>query len=102
MACTIVLLSSSVTPVRAAGTVTIQHKGGTLETYNDVAIKVIHGVLYVCVGLLQPLPKIARFNETRLHSVVIWSVHMSSGNNTRFATPGPRSVQPLGMTPKPV
>jgi hypothetical protein len=34
-------------PARAGGTVTIQHSDGTIDTYRDAAIKVIHSALYV-------------------------------------------------------
>ncbi len=34
-------------PVWAEGTITIQHYNGAINTYNDVAIKVIHSALYV-------------------------------------------------------
>src|SRR5581483_12229701 len=38
-----------VTPIPAAakGTATIVHSDGRTDTYNDVAIKVIHGALYM-------------------------------------------------------
>ncbi len=37
----------TVIPASAEGTVTIQHNDGTTDTYNDVAIKVIHSALFV-------------------------------------------------------
>jgi hypothetical protein len=47
LACAAVLLKFAVASVQAAGTVTIQHNDGTVNTYDDVAIKIIHDALYL-------------------------------------------------------
>ncbi|HTU82262.1 MAG TPA: hypothetical protein VMF61_09040 [Candidatus Acidoferrales bacterium] len=41
------LLAFTVTPADASGTVTIQQKDGSVDTYSDVGIKIIHNALYL-------------------------------------------------------
>jgi hypothetical protein len=47
VACVAIVSGIAAAPARAAGVVTITHSDGSVDTYRDVAIKIIHNALYV-------------------------------------------------------